>query len=222
MAVKGYWMVLAGNLLPVVPSEIKVNVRGRNETVDLINGTQINLLKSPSLAEISFDFLIPYFNYPFVGMSNLKPVNYYINLLDELSRKGKPFDYILSRSTPGGKTIYATVLNVSLESYNYRESAENGLDVIASVILKTYNYYSTRVLNTEVSQGAAVAAVPETPERQENRETPQYYTVKSGDTLWKISKDFLGDGSRYTEIASLNGIKNPDLIYPGQQLKIKG
>lgn len=219
---KEYWMVLAGNLMPVMPSEIKVKVSGKNETVNLINGEQINILKSPDLAEISFDLLMPYYKYPFVRVAQLKPPNYYINLFDELMKNKAPFDYIVSRSTPTGKGIYSTVLQVSLENYSYTESAENGLDVIVSVALKVYRYYAAKVLSVEAGQGETVTAVQGTPERQESRETPKYYTVKSGDTLWKISKDFLGDGSRYGEIASLNGISNPDLIYPGQQLKIEG
>ena len=46
------------------------------------------------------------------------------------------------------------------------------------------------------------------------------YTVQEGDTLWGIAKSFLGDGSRYAEIAGLSGVKNPNLIYPGQVLTL--
>lgn len=45
------------------------------------------------------------------------------------------------------------------------------------------------------------------------------YTVVSGDTLWGIARRFLGNGSLYPEIASLNGITG-DVIYPGQVIKI--
>lgn len=43
------------------------------------------------------------------------------------------------------------------------------------------------------------------------------YTVKAGDTLSKIAADF---GTSYQTLAQLNGILNPDLIYPGQKLSI--
>lgn len=43
------------------------------------------------------------------------------------------------------------------------------------------------------------------------------YTVKKGDTLSGIAKKY---GTTYQAIASKNGIKNPNLIYPGQVLKI--
>lgn len=46
------------------------------------------------------------------------------------------------------------------------------------------------------------------------------YTVKKGDTLWEIAKQYLGSGTKYTQIASENNIKNPNLIYPGQVFKI--
>lgn len=44
------------------------------------------------------------------------------------------------------------------------------------------------------------------------------YTVLPGDNLWNIARQQLGQGSRYTEIAELNGIQDPDRIFPGQQL----
>lgn len=45
------------------------------------------------------------------------------------------------------------------------------------------------------------------------------YTVKSGDTLWGISKKYLGSGTKWKKIAELNGI-NGSLIRTGQVLKI--
>lgn len=50
--------------------------------------------------------------------------------------------------------------------------------------------------------------------------TQRNYTVKSGDTLSAISLRFLGNANRYMEIAKLNNIANPHLIFPGQILKL--
>lgn len=44
-----------------------------------------------------------------------------------------------------------------------------------------------------------------------------YYTVQRGDTLWRIARRYRTCPIR---IARLNGIRNPNLIYPGQILKI--
>ncbi len=46
-----------------------------------------------------------------------------------------------------------------------------------------------------------------------------YYTVKSGDTLWDISK--LYPGVTDTDISRLNNFSNSNSIKPGQQIKIK-
>lgn len=46
------------------------------------------------------------------------------------------------------------------------------------------------------------------------------HTVVSGDTLSKIAKQYLGNASKYKEIAEHNGISNPDLIKVGQVIRI--
>jgi nucleoid-associated protein YgaU len=50
----------------------------------------------------------------------------------------------------------------------------------------------------------------------------QTYTVVSGDSLSKISKHFYGDANHWRRIfeANKDEIKDPDDIYPGQNLKI--
>lgn len=50
------------------------------------------------------------------------------------------------------------------------------------------------------------------------------YTVKKGDTLWKIAEEHYGkgNGAKYSEIVKANTppVKNPDLIQPGWVLRI--
>ena len=49
-----------------------------------------------------------------------------------------------------------------------------------------------------------------------------YYTVKSGDTLSKVARHFLGDTNRYMDIFNVNKdqLSDPDMIKVGQRLKI--
>ncbi len=49
-----------------------------------------------------------------------------------------------------------------------------------------------------------------------------YYTVKSGDTLSKISQKFLGGANKYMEVFNANKdqLSDPDKIQVGQKLKI--
>ena len=44
------------------------------------------------------------------------------------------------------------------------------------------------------------------------------YTVRSGDSLWKIAKRF---GTTVVDLINLNKLTNPDLIYPGQILILR-
>ncbi|MES9986479.1 MAG: peptidoglycan-binding protein LysM [Candidatus Thiodiazotropha endolucinida] len=50
----------------------------------------------------------------------------------------------------------------------------------------------------------------------------EYYTIESGDTLSAIAKRFLGKASDYPKIFEANRevIKDPNLIYPGQKIRI--
>ena len=46
------------------------------------------------------------------------------------------------------------------------------------------------------------------------------YEVHKGDTLWAIAKNILENPFLYPELAENNGIKNPDLIYPGDVVTV--
>jgi nucleoid-associated protein YgaU len=52
----------------------------------------------------------------------------------------------------------------------------------------------------------------------------QTYTVVAGDSLSKIAKRYYGDPDQWRRIheANRDQITNPDLIHPGQRLKIPG
>jgi nucleoid-associated protein YgaU len=50
----------------------------------------------------------------------------------------------------------------------------------------------------------------------------EYYTIVSGDTLSKIAKQHYGNAMDYPKLFEANRevIKDPDLIYPGQKIRI--
>ncbi len=47
-----------------------------------------------------------------------------------------------------------------------------------------------------------------------------YYTVRRGDCLWIIARNFMRRGVLFSVIAARNNIENPDLIFPKQKLNI--
>lgn len=50
----------------------------------------------------------------------------------------------------------------------------------------------------------------------------RYYTIERGDSLSKIAKEVYGDYKKWTALFEANKevIKDPDLIYPGQTIRI--
>jgi LysM repeat protein len=67
-------------------------------------------------------------------------------------------------------------------------------------------------VTSEPAKPATSSAKPATP-------AGATYTVKPGDTLSAIAAKF---GTTYQELAKLNGIANPNKIYPGQVIKLTG
>ena len=70
----------------------------------------------------------------------------------------------------------------------------------------------------------AAAPVPNLGPTAGTSGSEQTYTVVAGDSLSKIAKRFYGDANKWPRIheANRDQIKNPDLIYPGQKLRIPG
>jgi putative chitinase len=52
----------------------------------------------------------------------------------------------------------------------------------------------------------------------QNSNTSSTYTVRPGDDLWTISVNVYNDGYRWVEIARLNKLENPGIIYAGNKL----
>ena len=59
---------------------------------------------------------------------------------------------------------------------------------------------------------------------ENTRDIPEeiFYSIVKGDTLWGIADKFYDDGSKYKHIvdANIEVIKDADLIYPGQMIRI--
>lgn len=214
-------------LLPVPPSKMTTKISNKNKTVTLINDGEVSILKSQGLTEISFDLLLPNVEYPFADYKSgkFKNAKYFLDKFEKLKSNKTAFQFIVSRELPKGKDLFSTNITVSLEDYSIIEDAKEGVDVTASIKLKQYKPFSTKVVQLQTTIAASsssgvifIPAKEETPPKV-NTSTIPPYTVKSGDCLWNICKRFLGDGSKYSQIAKLNNISNPNLIYPGQVIR---
>lgn len=88
--------------------------------------------------------------------------------------------------------------------------------------LEGYNGYLdlNRLMNNrtiEFFTGKKITSKPKQPSRP--NKTTNIYAVKKGDNLSSIAKKH---GTTVNNLVKMNDIKNPNLIYPGQKLKING
>lgn len=211
--------------LPVTPSALKVKIKGKNTTLTLINDGEVNILKSPGLTEISFDFLLPMLGGYSFSSEHHRP-DYYLAILEDLMIELKAFRFIVSRVSPSGELLYDTNMLVSLEDYEISEDADKGFDVTVSVKLKRYLRYATRIVTVTEEGGESHEDPRETPEHPNGRK----HKVVRGDCLWAIAKKYMGSGTKYKALYNANkelidkanrGTHNPwYTIYPGQELII--
>jgi LysM repeat protein len=220
-----YAFYLDGVQLPVTPSKVSTKITNQNRTINLINDGEVNILKAAGLTEVSFNATIPQVIYPFAVYPNgFKEASFFLDKFETLKKGKKPFQLIVSRVTPSGNLLFDTNLTVSMEDYAIEEDAKNGLDLEVSIRLKQFRPFGTKRIVVQKQTGAQAQRTQQTvkveSKRASSKQVPKTHKVVRGDTLWAICKKYLGNGAKYPEIAKLNSIKNPNLIYPGQVIRL--
>ncbi len=211
-----YEVYLGNILLPVVPEKITYKIDSRNSTIDTINMEEISRISAPGLMEFSFDALLPGGKVPYASyLTTYKEPYVYIYEFEEIMKSQKPILFrFIRKDLPYNRPGFTIKKQVTLESFTVTEAAEDGFDVYVSIRLKEYKEAKTTKYMTEEN-----FSVMEN--KREEKEKSLSYTVKEGDSLWKICRQELNDGNRCYEIAALNGISNPSLIYPGQVIRFE-
>ena len=220
-----YYFYLGNVLLPIPPSKLELKISNNNKTYDLINYSQINVLKNPGLSSLEFEVVLPNTKYPFaMYKNNFQNAKYYLGVLENLKVNRSAFQFIVVRKFPNDKDIFNTNIKVALEEYTITDTTEEGFDTKVKIKLKQYKEYSTKKVQVTIKQyrPPAVTRTVTTNNTAVAKPSGQNYTVKRGDCLWNIAKRFYGNGAKYTTIYNANRskIRNPNLIYPGQVLWI--
>lgn len=174
-------------------SEFNITKQSSPKTYRLANGGEVIIPTTDKLDIIEFSGY-------FYNNSN------YLSLVDMMS-SGLPV-----RFTVTGLNIPVNFF-VIIESLLTTERGGDSFCIEYALKLKEYVSQKAKIISS-TSNNLDI-------EPFETLVVPQYYIVKQGDTLWDISKRFLGDATRYMEIFNLNeNIKNPNLIYIGQEIRI--
>lgn len=207
MAYKGYHFFVGDLELPYAPSELKLTIGSNNQTVELINGSEINILKNPKLTEIEFDVELPR-GRQYAFANTLVSSKTYTDYFEKLMLTKTPTKLVITRPNPflrgstgiGGtiKDFESTVLNVSLEGYSLEENADNAYDITVSLKFKEYLSYGTVKKKVTTDKKVTVSNTTK------SVKTNKTYTVKKGDCLWNISKKFYGTSNKWKTIYEAN------------------
>ncbi len=93
---------------------------------------------------------------------------------------------------------------------------------MATVSGAAYDQATKEKVVLVVGNTAGIATVDDQMTVENVEPEAQFHTVASGDTLGKIAKKYYGNAMKYPVIFEANKpmLKDPDLIYPGQMLRI--
>ena len=203
--------------LPVNPEEIKRSRELSVETYQVLSTGQVSIPSYCALEEYSFEAEFPSQDYHYVNSGAKADADYYEKMFRKAQKNMKPVQFIASNDI--NDDISVKVLVKSVEAVE--KAGEEG-DKYLTIKLQEYKapgkrYVAVQTAAATVKQEDTVATAETNPAVTENKT----HTVQSGDTLWGIAKTYYGNGAQYTKIVAANpGIKNPNLIYPGQVFTI--
>ena len=102
-----------------------------------------------------------------------------------------------------------------------RVEVENGIAKVSGNA-KDQSAFEKMVLMAGNVMGIREVQAEELVVEEPAEQNVQFYVIEKGDTLWAIAQKYLGNGNKYTKIFEDNRevIKDPDLIYPGQKIRI--
>jgi len=192
-------------IFPVNPEEITIRRDKQFETVNLLSMGEVEVSQQEKVREIAFSSFFPRQHdnrYCQCGGGDRHPdPQEAMNRLTALMNSKTPVQIIIS------DTVVNVLVTLSAHSSIFK-GGEPG-DVYFDVTFRTYREMKAK------QQGQA------SPARTDSKPLPKMYVVKSGDTLWAIAKQGLGDSGKWKSLYETNKTvigPNADLIRPGQKL----
>ncbi len=204
-----------GFVVPINPPELEITSTQANKRVSLVNLGEINLSGKRGLKSLSFSSFFPSEKSPFFKEAKMSPSDY-ISMIKKWKNSGKPIRVIIT----DGEINLAMLI----DEFNYTVIEGRG-DIKYTLKLSEYKFLNVEAIKEGV-RSIKKNGLKERPVEKKN--TDNTYVVKEGDSLWSISKRFLGDGGNYKKIyeanKSLIDARNKNAskytIYPAQRLVI--
>lgn len=217
---KAYEIYIDDVQMPVAPSEIRTIINGQNETIQLLDGKEFNLINKPGLTDLEMALRLPDVAAHYAPA--WAPQKNFLDLFErlKLDEGSRVFSVMILRSGSGEGLSDGYFEYMTLEDYDIKEDVREGSDLIVTLQLKQFVPLRTKMLKvTEDSQGGTFTA-KEIPVGTRPDQPPASVEAVENDTLWLISQKHLGDGERFGEIAALNNISNPNDLKAGQVIRL--
>jgi len=190
---------------PLLPEIFKIGNSANNKTYNIEGLGNTTVMKSPNLLEFSFSSHFP--KYYFIGCQYEKMMNpkLVVLLLEKMKREGK-----LRLVMPG------TLINMlcTIDKFNIEERGGDVDSIYFSISFKEYRKKTPRKIT--VKNG--VVQLDNNKIRISEKSINTTHVVTSGENLYKIAQKEYGDGSKWVDIATKNGITSPYTIYASQKL----
>ena len=207
--------------LPVNPEEIETSSAQAIEKYEILKLGQIAIPTHMELKQYSFEAEFPHRPLHYVETSgDYRGPDFYLRLFEQWRQAKEPVRFIASNGI--GEDINTLVL---IEELTVVERAGEEGDKYVSLQLLEYREFGKKavVVTTPTPAGTVIAvAKKEESAPAVNPKSNGTHIVQPGDTLWAVAKKYYGNGNQYPRIVNANKdkIKNPNLIFPGQQLVI--
>lgn len=205
--------------LPVNPEEIKKTTKINVEKYQVIGSGQVSVPTYQELTEYSIeDCELPHREMHYMESGGKADPDYYIRMLKKAQKNLKKVQLIYSNGETDDESV-----SVLVESVEVTEKGGEEGDKYLTLSFLEYKAPSKKFM--AVVTPTQPAALQESAPQETNPAVTdnKTYTVVSGDSLWKIAKQFYGNGALYTKIYDANRGTiggNPNLIYPGQVFTI--
>lgn len=197
--------------LPVPPNSFEIQTGNVNTIVNIHELGELNLIGKRKLKSITLTSYFPIRDDGVAQYSGFPSPSECIDMIGRWRESGKPIRLLIV-----GESLK---VNEAMAIENFNISQKHGpQDIYFTIELKEYRFVG-RVDDQNGATAATVLLAAYTGNsRNADVTPPESYTFKAGDNLWSIARRFYGDGSRWSEIRTRNGIVDELAIASGTVL----
>lgn len=191
--------------LAVNPREISITQDSKDKTIDLLNVGEVNVPGNRGLIKVTLATFLPDRDSPFYTGHAPETI---VQAVKKAKNGKKTLRIIISG------TDVNTLFTVSSMNETYKEGQAD--------IYISWSFVESRDLNTgQVASWVRRYTDTGLCSRNTGNAVPKVVTVMQNDSLWSLARRYYDDGSRWKDIADINGLTE-DQVSAGMRLVMPG